>query len=89
MKRDDILVIKCPCCNTNIRVDLETSKIIHVSQAKTKLSMEEMVKGVKDGKAKVMNRFEEEKEKLKGRKDALDKLFKESVKRVTEGESSA
>ncbi len=84
MKKNDILVIKCPCCAADIRVDLETGKAIHASKEKAKLSMEEMVKEVKDGRAKVMNRFEEEKEKLKGRKDVLDKLFKDSIKKVTE-----
>ncbi|MFQ5561783.1 MAG: hypothetical protein ACE5FU_14535 [Nitrospinota bacterium] len=79
------LTIVCPCCQGKIIADTSTGQVLLHEQGEgeaNKKTMEELVQDVHSHGQKIKEKFEQEKEAQKNRKDVLDDLFKKTLKDV-------
>jgi uncharacterized Zn finger protein (UPF0148 family) len=94
MEKEKTIHILCPCCNTEIVVDIGSGRVLYHDEKKEekgsskKKSIQELLKEMETQKQKTSSRFEEEKEALKNRSEMLEKKFEEIKKHVDTSEET-
>ena len=85
---DNTLKITCPCCDTILIVDRRKGTILEQRKPILKESTgdryEDAFKKVRDSKTVAEARFESARQEEKTRKERIEALFKEGLKRVKE-----
>jgi hypothetical protein len=73
----------CPCCETNLKIDLKTGEVIWLKEKpKPAVSLTDMVKGLDSKQKETEQLFKKRSETEKDRNRLLDEKFKEAQKNV-------
>ncbi len=79
------LQVQCTCCDAALTVDSLTGDVLFTKQPKKKtVSFEDAVSQVRKDQETASDRFDQAFEVEKGRKDLINKKFKEAMDRADE-----
>ena len=79
--------VTCPCCNANLKIDVETRAVIsHVAAKVPKMfnDIEEAARAMKEQDSRRDSLFRQSVENQKNASDLLEKKFQEAVRKAKE-----
>ncbi|MBP7652411.1 hypothetical protein KA977_03250 [Candidatus Dependentiae bacterium] len=78
---EDEFIIKCPCCSADLTIDKQTGRILKhesVSQQKSKMSFDELMKEQQDKKKQLNSKFDMLFDQEKNKKELMEKEFEKA-----------